>query len=416
MSSPTLIIGDGNWAVRSGSLLGYEYGELSGQFAPIPITGSRASIATYTDQSGLIVSASSGVLRVDYSTGTGSLLLEPQRTNSIRNSSMVGAVAGTPGTLPSTSWNSFVGGLTQTIIGTGIENGLPYIDIRFNGTASATGVLIGLEQANFIAASVGQSWTESAYCKVIAAPSNADSFALLVYERNSSAVYIGEGSTIIVPTSDLQRFTFSRTIAGATAAFVQPYIRANLTNGATYDFTIRIAAPQMELGAYVTTWIPTTNTTATRIVDIFYRPNIYTDGNITSGGGTWFVELNNNIKYTRDNTQRFGIADTTGFNNDGITIGSPSASERVQIQKRIASVLTTLYTTTTDICKIAVKWNGTTADVFENGVKVISATAFTPTVMEYLGSTGACVPIFITQSKLYNQPLSDAECTSLTTL
>ena len=88
MISPSLIIGSSNWAVKSGSLLGYEYGELSGQYNPIPITGSRASSATYTNRAGTIVSASNDILRVDYTYSTsGSLLVEPQRTNVVTYSS-----------------------------------------------------------------------------------------------------------------------------------------------------------------------------------------------------------------------------------------------------------------------------------------------------------------------------------------
>jgi len=81
------------------------------------------------------------VPRLDYRNADGSvstcprLLLEPQRTNSIRNSTMVGAVAGNPGTLP-TNWNvSGAVGLTRTIVGVGTELGLQYVDFRFNGTA-----------------------------------------------------------------------------------------------------------------------------------------------------------------------------------------------------------------------------------------------------------------------------------------
>ncbi len=45
----------------------------------------------------------------------GRLLLEPQRTNSIRNSSMVGAVAGSPGTLPTNWTRQNSSGLTQGV-------------------------------------------------------------------------------------------------------------------------------------------------------------------------------------------------------------------------------------------------------------------------------------------------------------
>jgi hypothetical protein len=63
---------------------------------------------------------------------------------------------------------------------------------------------------------------------------------------------------------------------------------------------------------------------------------------------------------------------------------------------------------------MAIKWNGSTADVFVNGIKVVSATAFTTTLMEFLFTNINGVPKFIQQMALYNTPLSDALCISIT--
>jgi hypothetical protein len=62
------------------------------------------------------------------------------------------------------------------------------------------------------------------------------------------------------------------------------------------------------------------------------------------------------------------------------------------------------------------KWNGSTADVFVNGTKVVSATSFTATNMEFLNGQGTDVPKFISQMDLFPTPLTDAECIALTTL
>ena len=78
-------------------------------------------------------------------------------------------------------------------------------------------------------------------------------------------------------------------------------------------------------------------------------------------------------------------------------------------------MFTNLYTTTTDTSKIAIKWNGTTADVFENGVKVVSATSFTPTVMEFFFGSGTRRFLNINSMALFPTPLTDTQCIALTT-
>jgi hypothetical protein len=233
------------------------------------------------------------VPRLDYRNADGSLnscprlLLEPQRTNSIRNSTMVGAVAGSPGTLP-TNWSVGTGGLTQTVVGVGAESGLQYIDLRFNGTATTVSTEIRVETTTQIAASNGQTWSNSVYAKII---SGSITSYIGVAERTSAGGFVVFGSQAVNFTSALARYNYIRTLSGgATVGVVQPVCGFNLTIGATYDFTIRIAAPQMELGAYATTFIPTTTAAVTRLVDVAQKAGI---GSILGGiEGTIFLEWN----------------------------------------------------------------------------------------------------------------------------
>jgi hypothetical protein len=174
---------------------------------------------------------------------------------------------------------------------------------------------------------------------------------------------------------------------------------------------------QFEAVAYSTTYIPTTTASATRIADSFSRNNIYTNGLITSSGGTWFVELRGNVAYVRDSTaiNLFLGDNITAPNNAFVIRTASSASTRLSLQKVVAGSFIILTTPSTDTLKIAFKWNGTSADVFVNGVKEISATAFTTTNMEFL-SCIAQNPTFIQQMALYPEPKSDQFCIDLTTL
>jgi hypothetical protein len=345
----------------------------------------------------------------------GRLLLEPQRTNSIRNSSMVGAVAGSPGTLP-TNWNtSTAAGLTQTVVATGIENGLPYVDLRFNGTASATSLRFTTETSSGTAALPSQAWTNSAYFKLTAG--TLSQITLRNVYRNSGGGAITTPQQQFDLTSILTRRVFTDAAAPALTAFIQQEVLATLVIGTTYDFTIRIAAPQMELGAYATTWVPTTTAAVTRLVDNGQLSNVYTNGLISAAGGTWFIDLANNTAVTRDSASggfyiNTGAVSTSG---DGITLRSIGSPSRLQIAKVVANSSTTIYTTTGDSEKIAIKWNGATADVFSNGVKVVTATSFTTTTMQNLVANAANRFLNISQSALFQTPLTDAQCIQLTT-
>lgn len=358
--------------------------------------------------------------KVDYSDGSASFLLEPQRTNGIRNSTMVGAST-SPSTLP-TNWTSFTTyGLTVAIAGVGTENGVNYIDISYTGTATTSdAVRIGFEQSLQISASNGQSWSLSTYAKIISQSAPPSSYDLRMTERalvGGGVVTLGTQS--ITPTSTLTRFTYTRTLSGgATVGYVAPEFSVPVINGTSYDFTIRIAQPQMELGAYATNPIFTYGSAAvTRLADTFTRNNIYTNNLISSSGGTWFVEFKNNIAYTRD-TFADGLQLTNASITDRFTFtfgaGSP-ASGLVTIRKAVGGTLTSLYQTLTSSLKVAIKWNGSTADIFANGVKVVSGTVFTATTqLENLTASGADAPKYITQMALWNTPLSDSQCIELT--
>jgi hypothetical protein len=360
------------------------------------------------------------VPRIDYSNGgCPSILVEPQRTNSIRNSTMQGAVAGSPGAFP-TNWGiASAGGLSTSVISVGTENGLSYVDLRISGTAIGSVYQLRYEANNNIIASVGQVWTATSYLKKIAEPAPPLSYRAYISDHNSAGSELaGSSSGPFGVTTSLQRFTYTRTLTNALTERVVFSFLPTLTIGATYDFTIRIAAPQMELGAYPTSYIPTVASTVTRNADTFTKSNIYTNGLITSAGGTWFIELNNNFSYIRDIVSFAIILDSNagGFNNGFYLRHSNAAASRLYIGKTIGTTRADLFLTTTDIIKVTIKWDGVIADIFVNGIKVVSATSFTPTAMQFLNIQATDVPKYIKSTMLFPTPLTDTECISLTTL
>jgi len=253
----------------------------------------------------------SGIPRLDYFASGGvvgcpALLVEPSATNSIRNNSMVNASA--PSTLPTNWSNQLGGGITQTIVGTGTENGVSYIDIRVSGTQSnTTPTDIRFESSTQITASNTQTWSESAYLKIISAPNPPTDYRLYMFERSSGGGFVKSATQVASLTTTLTRYSFTRALdGGATVVAVQPALTFTTSSGSTYDFTVRIGYPQMELGSVATSVIPTTTAAITRNADVISVSGAVS-GSIGQTEGTIYaeVDITNLIQTDRPIVQLF---------------------------------------------------------------------------------------------------------------
>lgn len=191
----------------------------------------------------------------------------PTRTNSIRNNSNTGVALGTSGTMP-TNWQTVTTGLTRTIVATGTENGLPYIDLRFQGTTGGTSGSIIFESGQGIAAVNGQTWAGSCSVSLVGGSlTNVDTQSLTAQINDSGGSFLanqGGGASLTgLLTATPVRFSGTTTIANASTAYIQPKIVFGWSSGVAVDFTLRLAAPQYELGAFATPPILTTSAAAT---------------------------------------------------------------------------------------------------------------------------------------------------------
>ena len=235
------------------------------------ITFTRTGTATYFNSSGVLTTATANEPRFDHDPSTlasKGLLIEEGRTNSIVNSQGTGASAGTPGTQP-TGWGltTSITGLTRTI-STGTINGFNYIDVAFSGTTTGSISSLTFDPQPTTAgytASSGQTWTGSVYAAVTSGSLPSYS-AIRVSERNSSNTGLANTDVQLTGiSSSLQRFNVTRTLNNSSTAKVTFDIRIeSIPTSTAVDFTLRIAAPQLEQGAFATSYIPTTSAAVAR--------------------------------------------------------------------------------------------------------------------------------------------------------
>jgi hypothetical protein len=178
--------------------------------------------------------------------------------NRVRNARGAGAVAGTPGTLP-THWATILAApatLTQTVVGTGVEAGVGYVEIAFtinNSAGGGTASLIVYPEPNAtgVAAAVSQAWTGSWFASVVGTPTNIASTALNLRERNGGST-LATTTQAVSLTGSLSRYTVTRNTNQATTNNVNCNVLVTVAAGLTGTITLRLGWPQIELGATAT--------------------------------------------------------------------------------------------------------------------------------------------------------------------
>lgn len=377
------------------------------------LTVTRATTATRVNSSGLIESVASGVPQLDYSLGgCPNFLFEPQRTNLVLRSEE----------FDNAYWGKYLATVSANTANS--PDGSNNADLVY---PSSTGALSGqLFRQITTGISTGNVVTVSAFVKA-----SGKNFAYLSEIQNSfnPAAYFnlttgaitnisaGVTASMIPLSNSWWRISITSTAgAGLYYAVIGSTDSAGITlNTASDTNGILVYGYQVEVGAYLTTYIPTTSAAVTRNTTNFTRSNIYTNGLIGASGGTWLVELKNNISYTRD-ASNLGIYISDAAVANAIAINN-STNTLLLVRKYVAASPTTIYTTDAAQVKLVVKWyndGSNKVDVFANGLKVVTGSSlFDITQLSSLTSNNADVPKYISQMALWNTPLSEAQCISL---
>jgi len=396
-------------------------------YSIIPANGNgdmsvvRATTATRVNSSGIIESVALNVPRLNYDVAGGcpSILLEPQRTNLVTysqefdNSNWIKLNMSVTTNVANSPDNTLTSDLVQALA---VSN----VFIYPSTTASVSGV----------------TYTQSFFAKAgntdyVSATFRADGFVntqFAVFNLSNGTISSQTGGIATITNYGNGWYRCSWTVTSTTTATtglvaITPSFLGALKGMSVVGLNVYVWGAQAEQGAYPTSYIPTVASTVTRNADVLNRNNIYTNGLITSAGGTWFIELNNNVPLIRDGLgSEFYIGES---NISSVASGVSSLSLRnagggsvrltVVYWNGFSQIM--LYSTTTNYVKLAIVFNGITVDIFENGIKVVT-NANVPLSFgnfQYLNKLNGVLR-YLKNEVLFPIPLSNAECIQLTTL
>ena len=382
-------LGEKQWGVKAENLLATNtktFANYPDRLTPLEFSVTRASGATRVNELGLIETVGDNVPRIDFlNDSKGTLLVEPQRTNSEVWSQLFDVT---------TSWSSNSVTITNntTISPDGTTNA---------STLNGTGSWI-LRDA--IGASSTGTWTVSAYVKAVT-PGTNDTFRLSVGGNNFSEN--------LTATSEWVRYTFTFTNGGATLC---GFLRDSSSN----DSDLYIWGVQVEAGSYATSYIPTNGQVQTRNQDFVTKTGI--PDLIGQNEGTLYLELyhKNETSADRDilsiwfsSTRYMFRARINGNTLSFVYNGAGNA-------RPLTNNVTLLPN---QINKIAVKYlkSTKTATIFLNGVNMGSTVGVDPYPTDPQGGInvggwfGTPAGLF-GEVTIYDTQLADAQLITLTTL
>lgn len=169
--------------------------------------------------------------------------------NRFHNTQLTGAVAGTPGTLPTGfSLGSLPSGVTRTVVGSGFVNGCAYVDLQFSGTPGANGAIsiyLDTSLTTQALAASGQTWTLAVGLALTAgAMANIASPVVQIVERDASTNGLANSTaSLSAITGSVQAFSVTRAFNQAATAFADGLLSFGLTNGQAVNLTLRITQP-----------------------------------------------------------------------------------------------------------------------------------------------------------------------------
>jgi len=306
---------------------------------------TRATTATRVNSSGLIESVASGLPRIDFTGGTGQILLEPSSSNYETNSSGL-----------STGWSATTGSSQQVETGItpfGVSGDIKRVSGATNSPPSWVDNAGALKkQYTVLASDPASTFTFSVYVK------SAGSTTVNIQIRNNTA---GPSTTTgaITLTSDWQRVSVTLAVTTTTT-------KIGIVIAGT-DGDILLSGAQLESKTFATSLIPTSGSTVTRNGEF-----------ASSAGDSSLISTTEGVLYTEtaclvDGTNNRAIA-VSSDNNNYASIQYNPTSNRVLGRYRNAGTFVSAIqfdvSDRTQFSKIAFRYKQDDFALFIDGVQV----------------------------------------------
>ncbi|CZT34678.1 SGNH/GDSL hydrolase family protein [Rhizobium sp. 9140] len=198
----------------------------------------------------------------------GGLLVEPAARNLIRKSGMTdipAAGGGLPG-----HWSTLGGdGLRLSVLRTGTEAGISFLDLAWDGVPVTDAVTLFFEEEGAIAVTrdaAADGWTLSCFLARIGG-GDAPRPMLGLTELASSGEPLARHSTEVVAGRSLLRQSCTAIVSAPSTTHLRPYLFIPCLVGQANRFAFRIGLPQLEKAFAPSSIIPTTGQAAVRETD-----------------------------------------------------------------------------------------------------------------------------------------------------
>ena len=399
---------------------------------------TRATTATRFNSAGLIESVASGVPRLDYYTSGGTagcpaLLVEPSAANGILNSQDT-ATSWLIGANLTSGYTDVIGvsgnNLTVAVSGSNIGAALGRMQRISNNVALASGSTYTI---SFLMRQTG-THTIGGYYAVITGGAAGDlggGFSVSG-SFSSGSTYNSAGTTNRIRRveqwgTDVYRCseTFTMTASGTLTAFnLAPLSGVSSASNPAVGLGIAFAAPQIELGALPTSFIPTTTGSVTRNADVVTLSGAVS-GCIGQTEGTIYAEVDLRASAS-SSARRIVNMRVDGSNLLSLEIPTAGTSVDFSAVSGGSSVTATASGITTGIYKIAVGYNSAASGtvLYVNGTLRDTKTIAIPNLSAAVlglgvrgdGGAGTQFNDRIRAVAIYTTRLTNAELATLTTL